>query len=335
MAAHANAHAYATYIIRNDSYVPGALVLAHTLREMETPADLVCLVAPEVSRSACNSLETLYDAVIRVEPINLSACRDQRRQHLSQVLTRVNVLRLGADGDLGCRYTKVVLLDADVLPLRCFDHLFAVPTPAGILNERSEYLKRTDSDRRYSADRSRLKWGRWEWHHVYRRMGHGEPIPTRVTDRVLEDPDNYGVNSAVLVVTPSMDEYRSMRDDLECCADTQEMCAGFRWPDMQYLTARWSGLWHNVDACFAGIGGYPSIDLLFGTHFAGLKPWQVRHRSVVNSFSRFPDFQRWYAEYLAMSAANPALRDNPRLASLAEEARTLLAEPAKPVIIDP
>ena len=327
------AYAFATYVIRNDSYIPGALVLAHVLREMETSAELVCLITPDVSSCAAEALGSVFDSVVRVKPIDLHQCHDQHRQYLSQVLSRINVLRLGPDGDLGHEYTKVVLLDADVLPLRCFDHLFALPTPAGILNERSRYLKRTDSNLRYTADERRLRLGRWEWHHVYRRMLHGEPIPASVTDRVLEDRDNYGVNSALLVITPSMEEYREMLHDLSECSETQEQCARFRWPDMQYLTARWSGLWHNVDACFAGIGGYPSIDVLFGTHFAGLKPWQFRHQSVVNSFSRFPDFQRWYAEYLAMMDAHPTLRANARLAALADGVRGLLAHGTKPVII--
>jgi len=318
------ANAFVTYVIRNDSYIPGALLLAYALRQMDTPADLVCLTTPDISARGRSSLELLFDRTITVEPLSLSCCRDQRRQYLSQVLSRINVLRLGSDGDLGCAYAKVVLLDADLLPLRCFDHLFALATPAGVLNERADYLKQTDDSRRYLTDLGQLKWGRWRWHSVYRTMGHGQEIPSEVTDRVASDPGNYGVNSALLVVSPNMSEYESIRDDLEKCEATRKLCAGFRWPDMQYLTMRWSGRWHNVDACFAGIGGYPSVSVLFGTHFAGPKPWQVRHKSVLRSYSRYPDFQRWYREYLGMMAEHPRLRGYDRLARLEGSVRELI-----------
>jgi hypothetical protein len=316
------AHAFVTYIIKNDSYLPGALLLAHALREMETPADIVCLATAEVSENARASLGELFDRVIAVEPLRLDSCNDQHRQHLSQVLTRVNALRLGADGDLGCNYAKVALLDADLLPLRCYDHLFALPTPAGVINEHAEYLKGADHSGRYVADRSMLRWGRWRWHSVYRRIPHGERIPSAITNRVLTDPDNYGVNSALLVLAPDMEEYRAIVADLER-PSTQGLCAGFRWPDMQYLTARWTGRWHNVDACFAGIGGYPSIDLLFGTHFAGLKPWQTRRDSVCRCYSRFPDFQRWYHEFGRMMQSYPGLRSNHHLVGLERRIRDL------------
>lgn len=308
-------HAFVTYIVRNDSYLPGALVLAHALRCQETTADLVCLVTGDVSRRARASLDLLFDRVVPVDPIVCPENADQRRQHVSQVLTRVNALCLGADGDLGCAYEKIVLLDADVLPLRCYDHLFLVDAPAGIVNERADLFKRTDRSRRYVAAGS-LAHGRWAWHHHYRDVPHGARVPREITDRVLADPSNYGINAALLVLEPSFTEYERVRSSLARGDGPAARLARFRWPDMQFLTAFWSGRWHNVDVCFAGLSGYPDLSLLFGTHFAGPKPWSLRNRSVVERFSRFPDFRRWYAEYAELVACEPALRRVPALARL-------------------
>lgn len=309
------AHAFVTCIIRNDSYLPGALVQAHALRRQETTADLVCLVTGDVSTAARAALGTLFDRVIPVEPIVCRQNADQRRQYLAQVLTRVNALRLGADGDLGCAYEKIVLLDADVLPLRCYDHLFLVEPPAGIVNERADLFKRTDGSRRYVAGGS-LAYGRWAWHHHYRDVPHGARVPREITDRVLADPSNYGINAALLVLRPSLAQYTAISRCLAAGAGPAARLASFRWPDMQFLTAFWSGQWRNVDVCFAGLSGYPDLSVLFGTHFAGPKPWSIRSRSVVERFSRFPDFRRWYAEYAELVAREPALRRVPSLVRL-------------------
>ena len=109
--------AFVTCLIRNDTYTPGALVLAHSLREQRARADLVCLVTADISLPARGYLGLLYDRVIEVPPVSL-AHPDQHRQYIGQVLTRVNALRLGPDGDLGCAYRKVVAHDADLLALR-------------------------------------------------------------------------------------------------------------------------------------------------------------------------------------------------------------------------
>jgi hypothetical protein len=318
-------HAFATCIIRNDSYLPGALVQAHALREQETPAQLVCLVTPEVSREGCRALGLVFDRVLVIGPIVCPESRDQGRQHVSHVMSRINVLRLGPDGDLGCGFEKVVLLDADVLPIRCFDHLFLLDAPAGTINERADHLKRTDAERKYVAD-GPLSHGRWQWHHHYRRIPHGERIPRALTDRVTHDPANYGINTAVLVVRPSMDEFYDMVAALSSGTGAASRLRQYRWPDMQFLTAYWSGRWHNVDACFAGLSGYPQLELLFGTHFAGPKPWSFEHPTVARRFRRFPDFRRWYVEYLELMNDYPALRRRSRFARLECFARETLVE---------
>ena len=51
--------AYVTFVMMNDSYVPGALLMAYGLRRQWTEADIVCLVTPEVTADA---REALIDA---------------------------------------------------------------------------------------------------------------------------------------------------------------------------------------------------------------------------------------------------------------------------------
>ena len=42
-------YAFVTFLMLNDSYLPGALMLAYALRKQKTNADLVCLVTGEIT----------------------------------------------------------------------------------------------------------------------------------------------------------------------------------------------------------------------------------------------------------------------------------------------
>ena len=55
----------------------------------------------------------------------------------------------------------------------------------------------------------------WHWHEIYENIcPHGERIPKDITDRVLQYPDNLGVNASLWVLKPSMAEYESIMEDI-------------------------------------------------------------------------------------------------------------------------
>ena len=57
-------NAYVTFIIRNDSYLPGALVFAYALKKQNTKYDLICIVSDNITDKAKENLLVLYDEVI-------------------------------------------------------------------------------------------------------------------------------------------------------------------------------------------------------------------------------------------------------------------------------
>ncbi|MHC4472475.1 MAG: glycosyltransferase family protein [Planctomycetota bacterium] len=315
-------HAYVTFLTRNDGYLPGALVLASALVRQQTSADLVCLVTPEITRPARRALELLFHHVVGVEPFLVPHRRRQERQDRPYWFTRFHALRLGSNGDLGFAYEKLVILDADLLPLRRYDRLFRVTAPAGILNERKSHFLESDSRGRYIVPPGVERTGRWVWHRLYDPVcPHGRRIPKRITDRVLDDPSNMGVHGALLVVEPDGEEFRAIRRDVRRPRIRELVSDRFDWPDMQYITARWSGRWTNVDLRFCGLSGYPCLSVLHGTHFAGVKPWQLGRSKAVARFARYPDFRRWFAEYERLLAERRELTRVGRLRRLLEEVR--------------
>ena len=312
-------YAFVTFIMRNDSYLPGALVLASGLRRMRTRADLVCMVTGSVTAQAKQALEVMFNHVVEVDEAVLPHARRQERQDRPFLFTRFNALRLGKDGDLDFSYEKVVVLDADVLPLRHYDHLFTLGTPAGIINESKEHCLQATEDGRFLIPPHALETGRWVWHDIYEELcPHGQPIEKEVTDRVLTDPSNMGVNASLWVLRPSLREYDDIMEDVQK-PEVLERVSNWNWPEMQYATMRWSGQWKNVDLRFCSFSGYPAPSAVFGIHFAGLKPWSIKRKDALQRFSRYEDFRLWYGEFRRMIDAHPELLRSSRLRKLLEE----------------
>ncbi|KAG0707495.1 glycosyltransferase family 8 protein [Suillus ampliporus] len=114
-------------LITSDSYLPGALAISGALKDVHQTQphavkyDTVCIVTPEtLDITTIKLLRKAYDIVIGVEVIDQSDPAGLSllgRPDLDTVLTKLHVFRL-------TQYTKVIFLDADVLPLRPLSHLF-------------------------------------------------------------------------------------------------------------------------------------------------------------------------------------------------------------------
>jgi len=315
--------AFVTLLMMNDSYLPGVLLQAYELSQQAPLISRVCLITEDVSDETQNSLSWIYDHVVCVDKIFIPHVRRQNRQDRPFLLTRLQALRLGPDGDLGMHFKKIVLLDADILPLKRFDQLFLLETPAGILNEHKSHFITTDTKGRYIKPKNVDITGRWVWHQVYRNIGHGNHIPEEITKRVTSDPYNLGINTALMVLQPSFKEYRSILEDIKLPDRLRLLTEIFDWPDMQYLTLRWSGQWVNIDASFCGFCGYPSLSVLCGTHYAGQKPWNYKNADSFKQYSRFPDFIYWHQQFLTMMQEYRDLYKVKRLSHLTEKIQTL------------
>ncbi|KAG5220051.1 glycosyltransferase family protein [Salix suchowensis] len=127
----ATSYAFVT-LVTSDAYLPGALTLAAALKDVhpspvllpEVDFETVCLVTPEnVDVSSIKILRRAFNVVVGVETIvqqDDSGLRLLGRPDLNTVLTKLHVFRL-------IQYSKIVFLDADVLPIRPLSHLFTLP----------------------------------------------------------------------------------------------------------------------------------------------------------------------------------------------------------------
>ncbi|CAP73167.1 uncharacterized protein PODANS_2_5770 [Podospora anserina S mat+] len=114
---------YASLLL-TDTYLPGALVLAHSLRDAGTTKKLAILVTPDtVSTEVIATLKTVYDYVIYVDrirngkPANLFL---MNRPDLHSAFTKINLWKQ-------TQFRKIVYIDADVVAYRAVDELFDLP----------------------------------------------------------------------------------------------------------------------------------------------------------------------------------------------------------------
>ncbi|KAK9461303.1 nucleotide-diphospho-sugar transferase [Lipomyces oligophaga] len=111
-------------LLLNDSYLPGAVTLAKALRDTGTSRKLAILaVASNLSEHTLSVLEYSFDVVIRIpaianpSPGNLLALgRPDLLYSFTKILAWNQI-----------QFSRLVYLDADVLPLENLDDLFEVP----------------------------------------------------------------------------------------------------------------------------------------------------------------------------------------------------------------
>ena len=316
----------------NDSYLPGALMAAYGLQRQRSLSSRVCVVTPEITPTARDLLGELFDDIVEVDPIGVpeaGSSPDQVRTGSARLsgaaLTRFASLRLGPDGDLGCAYEKLVVIDADLLPVSEFEELWFLPAPAGIINEHRDNMADIDDSGALIVDPESLRTGRWKWHDIYEPVcGHGDPIPQELTDRVADDYANYGVNASLVVIEPSMDTYADLMAWVATPDISRLVQSQWRWVDQQAATLYWSGQWTNVDTSYSALYGYPALELLRGLHFAGVKPWSWRKKGFRRRMHRFPDYRLWAEVYLEMLDEHPVLRSHGPLRRLGEQTERAL-----------
>jgi glycogenin glucosyltransferase len=305
--------AFVTFVMRNDHYVPGALVFAYALKRQGVSADIICLITPEITSKAKKALQTIFDDVITIDPIYVYHPMRHGRQDRPYLFTRFQALRLGKDGDLKKGYQKIVVADADILPISNYQTLLEISAPAGIINESKSHCISAEGGK-YKHYFNQKKTSEWHWHYIYRNYPHGHPIPRAYTDRIEQNPNNLGINACLYLLEPNMKDYKNLLKDLknqECLSKI----VSYPWPEMQYFTLKYSGMWHNIDLRYASFNGYPKLDILNGTHFAGLKPWDIKCPSV-KSFAKFDDYQLFFRTYKEMFETYPKLQDHKKLHKL-------------------
>ncbi|KJE89886.1 glycogenin [Capsaspora owczarzaki ATCC 30864] len=110
-------------LVTNDGYALGALVLAKSLRDVNTTRKIAVLITNEVSEPTRNRLREAFDVVSLVNELNTHDAANLAllgRPELGVTLTKIYAWKL-------TQFTKCVFLDADTLVVQNVDELFDRP----------------------------------------------------------------------------------------------------------------------------------------------------------------------------------------------------------------
>ncbi len=129
---------YATLVMLSDNYVPGAAVLAASLRKVGSKYPIWCMVDSTVSAAAVEFLSKQFDRVIEVPIIEKQVIKMRSKKQnaiygnwISKSFTKWHIFNpdLFRD-DAGKPFDKVLFLDADMMIIENMDVLFNLPAPA-------------------------------------------------------------------------------------------------------------------------------------------------------------------------------------------------------------
>jgi lipopolysaccharide biosynthesis glycosyltransferase len=175
-------NAFVWLLMLGEDYLPGVLVSAHSFRRVETRADLVVMVTEDVSPEAKKILLGVFDYFIEVPYIEVKtkSMRTQKQSKLYNSWISKSYTKWNALGFVN--YTKVCLIDADLVTLKNIDELFELSAPAAVF--KSSYGRLFDP---------------------YKNPKHGATISKKQIWKGLTKPSF--VATAYMILLPTSNEY--------------------------------------------------------------------------------------------------------------------------------
>jgi alpha-N-acetylglucosamine transferase len=119
-----NRRAYVMLMFGGDSYLPGVLTLAYSIRKTESKYDIVCMATDDVPAEAISAMERNNIIVVQVPYLEykskpMASAKQQAAygKWIGKSYTKWNCLSL-------TQYDKILFLDADMLVQKNIDHMF-------------------------------------------------------------------------------------------------------------------------------------------------------------------------------------------------------------------
>jgi alpha-N-acetylglucosamine transferase len=254
-------YAYSTLLIGGDDYLPGCLVVGAALRwHVHTAATLVCMVDDSVSQGARDMLARIYDRVPVVRRLRAHASGypdELLSDAYRDMYTKLHLL----DAAL-FPYQRVCFVDADLLPIRCFDHLFTLPAPAAVIE-------------------SVAPTSQYAYVHHMHGVRHGEPVPAAILEVTSDEDVTGGINGGLLIITPDRPRFEDMVSRIQRPMPEwgprhrQLYDRGIRYgfPEQHFLQVEFQDSWTAIDPRFNSMR--TDLPHSFGVHWTiGRKPWQ-------------------------------------------------------------
>lgn len=258
--------AYVTVLYGNTDYFLGALALGESILRNGSKHDRVLLHTDDVPAEQLQFLSTVWNVLMRVDYVyaDPSLIRDYENSRFKEVFTKLQCLSL-------VQYSKILLLDSDMLLLRNIDELFELTPPAA-------YTRTQPYE-----------------------MGEVVPASEFTTNDGRPNPR---INAGLMLLQPDAALWRWILSDIT----SRKPREPFPDPEQAYIGMLFSGFWRYIPVRYNfqfGLKNNPGLKKLYtgvpmsdlaNLHFsAPTKPW---HLLRPKPLAHVLEIQRRYKEYV-------------------------------------
>ena len=230
-------------LVTRATYLPGAVLLAHSLYTHKSEYPLLILTTPSFPSSLLPTLKReaslTNSSLLSIEPLSPPSHNTPASfiaSRFEDTWTKLRVFELHKHG-----YDKLVFLDADMLVLRNMDELFEVNLPGrDWIAANHACVCNLDSD----------SWAPKDWtkeNCAYTGLKPGQaatPVPMVGRDKcghAWSEPLRR-LNSGMFIFTP----YQSQWEQILSFLSSDERVKHFLFPDQDFLAAYFLGKWKSI-----------------------------------------------------------------------------------------
>ncbi|WVQ96916.1 hypothetical protein IAU59_004024 [Kwoniella sp. CBS 9459] len=260
--------AWVVFLLSSPSYLPGVLVLNHSLRKYGSAFPLIVAVDSSVPTAAIDALKQAGITVREVQLLVPLGTVTSIAERFAATWTKVALLQF-------VEYERLVLIDGDMMLRQNMDELFDFPLQPDQIAATYGCICNYQKSAWAPSFWSRENCG---WTNSYH--------PTAIThpDPALPDGPRSMLNSGIVVLHPSLERYEAITRFLTSSDPAiQERIASWMFPDQDLLQEFWRGRWVNLPWIYNAIktmryehGDFFRDDEVRNLHYIVDKPWKQR-----------------------------------------------------------
>ncbi len=286
---------WCTLVMLNEEYARGAIVVAKTLRILNTKYPIWCMVALGISDECIACLSEYFDRIVRVPLIthNVISMKSKKQNDIYKSWIHHSFTKWNIMDPQLFPVDKVILVDADMLFLQNCDELFDVAAPAATFSSPWAFP--------YHKKRGGL-------YNPYGEMKHGATVPHHKIRQGFRR--SFLCPACMVLVHPTATSYKMMLDILtssEYYGD-KACVSGF---DEQLLVSTWLATKQNIQHIhqrYNWLVGKPQWLLnnekpMTQQYYNG-KPWRENPTAT-----QWDDVKQWHDIWQQVISETPAIAD--------------------------
>ncbi|KAI8577408.1 hypothetical protein K450DRAFT_252284 [Umbelopsis ramanniana AG] len=279
--------AWAVILTTANKYVDGIAVLAHALKKHASKYPLVVLYTPEtVPNKVVARLSSYGCTMVAIEAIKPLTAVEYKFERFAETWTK---LRVWEQTD----YDRLVLMDADMLPLQNMDELMTMPLTTNVVAACHACTCNPQKISHYPSN----------WTPANCAYTGCDPKAGTSNPPSLDKRDYF--NSGLIVLSPDQEIFQSMLDKLFHAKDLNI----YSFPDQDFLNEifkdRWIPLAYSYNALKTLRTSHSPMWRLGNVkniHYILTKPWDVDPSSEPDIY--FPLYQLWWNEHISLSLSS-------------------------------